>query len=94
MGLLQKVRQKIVNREYYLSAHAEEEMWADDLERKDVEHAILRGRIEKKLTQDARGSRYRVEGPTIDGRPIYVICRFSEQSELLIITVYALEVRE
>jgi len=64
------------------------------LERKDVEHAILKGRIEKKLTQDARGTRYRMEGPGIDGRPIHVICRFSEKSELLIITVYALEVRE
>jgi len=94
MGLLQKIGQKIVDREYYLSAHAEEEMWADGLERKDVEHAILKGRIEKKLTRDARGTRYRMEGTTIDGRPIYVVCRFSEKSELLIITVYALEVRE
>jgi hypothetical protein len=42
MGLLQKIRQQIVDREYYLSAHAEEEMWADGLERKNVEHAILK----------------------------------------------------
>lgn len=69
-------------------------MWADSLERKDVEHAILKGRIEKKLTLDDRGTRYRMGGPTIDGRPIYVVCRFSEKRELLIITVYALEVRE
>jgi len=88
MGLLQKIRQKIVDREYYLSAHAEEEMWADGLERKDVEHAVLKGRIEKKLTQDARGTRYRMEGPSIDGRAIHVVCRFDENSELLIITVY------
>jgi hypothetical protein len=94
MGLLQKLRQRIVDREYYLSAHAEEEMWADGLERKDAEHAILKGRIEKKLTQDARGTRYRMEGPAIDGRPIQVVCRFNENSELVIITVYALEVKE
>jgi len=94
MRLLQKIRQKIVDREYYLSAHAEEEMWADGLERKDIEHAILKGRVEKKLTRDARGTRYRMEGPTIDGKPIHVVCRFSEKSELLIITLYALEVKE
>ncbi len=94
MGLLQKIRQKIVDRDYYLSAHAEEEMWADSLERNDVEHAILRGKIDKKLTQDARGTRYRMEGPTIDDRAIHVVCRFHEKSELLIITAYALEVRE
>ncbi len=94
MGLLQKIRQKIVGREYYLSAHAEEEMWADGLERKDVERASLKGRIEKKLTQDVRGTRYRMEGSTVDGKLIHVICRFSEKSELLIITAYALEGRE
>ena len=94
MGLLQRIRQKIVDREYYLSAHAEEEMWADGLERKDVERAVLKGRIEKKLTQEARGTRYRMKGPIIDGRYIHVVCRFNEKSEFIIITVYALEVKE
>ena len=92
--MLQKIRQKIVDREYYLSAHAEEEMWADGLEREDVERAVLKGRIEKKLTQDARGTRYRIEGSTVHGGLIHVVCRFNEESELLIITVYALEVKE
>ncbi len=69
-------------------------MWADNLERKDVEYAILKGRIEKKLTRDAPGTRYRIEGPAIDGRPMHIVCRFSEKSELIIITVYALEVRK
>ncbi len=64
------------------------------MERKDAEHAILKGRIEKKLTRDARGARYRMEGPAIDGKPIHVVCRFNENSGLLIITVYALEVKE
>ena len=91
MAVLQKIRQKIIDREYYLSSHAEEEMWADSFERKDVENAILKGRIEKKLTRDARGIRYRIEGPIIDGRTIHAICRFDEKSELIIITVYALE---
>ena len=41
MGILQRIRQKITDREYYLSSHAEEEMWSDNLEREDVENAIL-----------------------------------------------------
>ena len=94
MGVLQRIRRRIIDRKYYLSIHAEEEMWADGFERKDFENAILKGRIQKKLTQNARGTRYRIEGPTIDGRLIHVICRFNEKSELLIITVYALVVRE
>ena len=73
-----------------MSSHAEEEMIDDDLERKDVENAILKGRINKKMTRDIRGTRYRIEGPARDGRLIHVLCRFKEGSNLIIITVYAL----
>ena len=63
MATLQRIRQKIIDREYYLSSHAEEEMLDDELERNDIENAILKGRIDKKLTEDVRGTRYRLEGP-------------------------------
>ncbi len=91
MSDLQRIRQLVINRQYYLSAHAEEEMWADGLERRDVESCILRGRIEKRMTQDVRGTRFRIEGPARDGRMVHVICRFHVVQDLLIITVYALE---
>jgi len=91
MAALQRIRQKVLDREYYLSGHAEEEMWADELERSDIEHVILKGRIEKKMTRDPRGVRYRIEGPARDGRLAHVVCRFQEETGLLlIITVYAL----
>lgn len=90
MSTLQEIRQKIIDRDYYLSSHAEEEMLDDELERIDIENAILKGRIEKKLTEDVRGTRYRIEGPARDGRVIHVICRFKEDANLIIITVYAL----
>jgi len=73
-----------------MSSHAEEEMLDDDIERKDVENAILKGRVEKKMTHDGRGTRYRIEGPARDGRLIQVICRFREDANLIIITVYAI----
>jgi len=90
MRTLQRIRQKVIDREYYLSSHAEDEMLDDDLERIDVENAILKGRIEKKVTEDIRGTRYRVEGPASDGRFVHVLCRFKEDANLVIITVYAL----
>ncbi len=90
MTTLQKIRQKIIEREYYLSSHAEEEMLDDGLERRDIENAILKGQIEKKMTKDDRGIRYRIEGPALDERPIHVLCRFKENSNPIIITVYAL----
>ena len=48
MGILQKIQQRIIERDYFISSHAEEEMLDDDLDRKDRENAILKGCIEKK----------------------------------------------
>jgi hypothetical protein len=90
MSTIQRIRQSVINRNYYLSSHAEDEMWADQLERSDIENAILRGKVEKRLTKDLRGTRYRLEGPARDGRLIHVVCRFNENRTLIIITVYAL----
>ena len=90
MTTIQRIRQKVIDREYYLSSHAEEEMLDDDLERVDIENAILKGNIERKMTQDIRGTRYRLEGPALDGRLIHVICRFKENANMILITVYAL----
>ena len=73
-----------------MSSHAEEEMLDDDLDRVDIENAILKGYIEKRMTQDIRGTRYRLEGPALDGRLIHVICRFKENTDIILITVYAL----
>ena len=90
MAAIQAIRQKIIDRAYYLSAHAEEEMVADGFERADIENAICKGRIEKKLTHDERGTRYRIEGPARDSRMMQALCRFKADSHLVIITVYAL----
>lgn len=89
MSILQRLRQKVMAREYYLSSHAEDEMWADRLERSDVENVLLKGRIEKRMTRDPRGTRYRIEGPARDERSVHVLCRFNEEGALIIITVYA-----
>lgn len=91
MSRIQKIRQKISDKEYYISSHAEDEMLDDKLERTDIENAILKGRIEKKLTEDIRGVRCRIEGPARDGRQINVICRQKKDDEnLIVITVYVL----
>jgi hypothetical protein len=91
MSAIRRVRAKILARDYYLSSHAEEEMADDGFERSDVENAIINGVVEKKLTRDPRGTRYRVEGPANDGRLMHTLCRFSETGPLIIITVYEKE---
>lgn len=91
MSAIERIRAKIRARDYYISSHAEEEMAEDGFERADTENAILAGFVEKKLTHDPRGARYRVEGPARDGRPMYVLCRFKEVGSLVIITAYEKE---
>ena len=90
MSNIKKIRQRIIDRDYFISSHAEDEMLDDDLERKDIENAILKGKIHKKMTHDERGTRFRIKGPARDGRLIHVLCRFREDINLIIITVYAL----
>lgn len=91
MSKIKVIRQKVIGRKYYLSSHAEDEMLDDDLERDDIENAILKGRIERRLTTDVRGTRYRIKGPAKDGRNIHVICRLKEDAQLIVITVYILK---
>lgn len=91
MSVIDRICEKIRTRDYYLSSHAEEELAADNLERIDLENAILRGFVDKKLTHDLRGTRYRVEGPANDGRLIHVLCRFKETGPLIVITAYEKE---
>lgn len=91
MKIIEKIRQKVQGRDYFLSSHAEEEMAEDRFERLDVENAILNGFVQKKLTRDPRGTRYRIEGPATDSRLMNVLCRFKEDGPLIIITVYEKE---
>ena len=91
MSTIERIREKIRARDYYLSSHAEEELIGDGFERADMESAIFAGFVQKRLTNDPRGTRYRVEGPAQDGRPMHVLCRFKEVGALVIITVYGKE---
>ena len=47
MSKIGDIRQKIIDRLYFLSSHAEDEMLDDNLNRADIERAIFNGRIKK-----------------------------------------------
>jgi hypothetical protein len=86
--VIERIREKIRRRDFFLSSHAEDEMAEDGFERTDMEAAILARRLDKRLTHDARGTRYRLEGPADDGRLMEGVCRFRADRSLVIITVY------
>lgn len=88
MGTLQRIQDAILEQNYRISSHANEEMSDDDLESEDIESIILSGMISRQFTHDQRGPRYEVLGKTVDKRWAYVVCRFIPSGTLLIITAY------
>lgn len=88
---IDKLRRLIRDQEYDISIHANEEMSNDALMAVDIENAILTGKITKRFTKEARGTRYQVTGQACDGRLVAVICRILNSGWLRIVTVFALE---
>ena len=92
MAIIQRIREKIKKQEYeFTIPHFFEEMATDNLTFTDIEMAIAKGRIRRKLTRDPRGTRYEVIGPATDMREIGIMCRIKSTGRLLFITTYALE---
>ena len=87
--VIDRLRQKILLRDYDMTVHAMEEMAEDDLDIFDIEQAVLKGRVVRRNKKDSRGTKYTVEGLTVDGeRLVGVVGRFHGTDRFLIITVY------
>ena len=83
------MRDKVRNRRYVMTLHAEEEMDADELSIFDVESGILTGRIrERQKDQHTAEWKYVVEGDTLAGGRIVVVAKLSPTKKLVIITVW------
>ena len=92
MAIIHTIREKVARQEYeFTIPHFFEEMADDNLIFPDIKMAITNGRIRRKFTQDPRGTRYEIVGPTTDGREIAIICRIKNTGKLLLITTYTLE---
>jgi hypothetical protein len=92
LAVVERIRAKVLNREYeFTIPHFFEEMANDDLTFADIETAIANGRIRRRFTRDPRGTRYEVVGPAADGRQVAVICRIKATGKLLFITTYRTE---
>lgn len=91
MSIIERIKAAVRDGRYEVTEHAVEEAEADGFDPLDVRQAILEGAVVKRYTRDPRGTRYQVRGPALDGRLMYVICRFTELRDLRIVTVFAEE---
>ena len=72
-----------------MSVHAADEMAEDNLDILDVEQAILSGQVIRTEKDDARGTKYVVEGLATDGTTsVRVAGHFLSRERYLIITIY------
>lgn len=86
---LERIRQKIRQQQYDMSAHAMDEMAEDYLTIVDIEAAILNGRILRIEKDDPRGTKYIVVGTALNEQtPVGIVGRFATSGHYLIITVY------
>ena len=86
---IELITESIRLRRYDMTAHATEEMAEDVLDIRDVEHAVLTGRVVRIQRGDPRGNKYVIKGDALDGAsPVGVVGRFVGSCRFLIVTVY------
>jgi uncharacterized protein DUF4258 len=84
--ILERMREKVRNRQYVMTLHAEEEMVEDGLTLSDVERTILVGKItERQRDLQTDEWKYRLRGDSTEA-----IAKIGPTGKLVIITVYAL----
>ena len=89
--ILRRMREKIRQRQFVMTLHAEDEMNDDGLTIYDVERGILTGEIFERQKDPVTSEwKYRLRGNTITGDEVEVIAKISPTGTLVIITVYLL----
>lgn len=92
---LGRIRNAMAVGNYDLTVHALNELAEDDLDVGDIESATTNGSIVRVATDDPRGSRYTLAGPSSDGLTrVGVVVRFKSTGVFLIITVFAVSEKE
>lgn len=87
--ILNRMREKIRQRQYVMTLHAEEEMNDEGLTIYDVERAILTGEILERQKDSVTAEwKYRIKGETVEGGEVEVIVKLSPSGKLVIITLY------
>jgi hypothetical protein len=87
--ILSRMREKIRERKYIMTLHAEEEMNEDGLTIYDIERGILTGQIlERQKDKVTAEWKYLIRGETVEGREIELIVKLGPTGKLVIITVY------
>ncbi len=87
--ILKQIREKVRQRQYIMTLHAEEEMSDDGLSIFDVERSLLTGEIVERQKDTVSGEwKYLIKGNTVAGDEMMTVAKLSPTGKLVIITVY------
>jgi hypothetical protein len=87
--ILEQIRELVKRGDYVLSVHAENELAKDGFTERDLEAAILNGRVVKRERDRIGRLKYIIEGTARNGRGLTATAqRFQTRSLVLIITAY------
>lgn len=94
MSVVSRIKAAVREGRYQITEHADEEAQDDGFDMLDVCNALLEGKLFSRYTRDPRGKRYKFRGPSKEGRMTCVVCRFNEEREVRVITVFEDEENE
>ena len=86
---LVEIQEKVKQRQYLLTSHAERERESDKITTHEIEEALLSHQTEviESYPDDIRGRSCLILGFTKSGNPLHVVCG-PRGEELIVITVY------
>jgi len=89
MGVLDDIREKILQRQYELSKHAVDQSIVRDVSVSELEQAISnRTEVIEDYPEDKRGPSCLILGFTSASRPLHVQCSYASRPLVKIITLY------
>jgi hypothetical protein len=92
--ILKRFRERIRARQFVVTVHAAEELEDEGLSVFDLEHAVLTGHITHRQKDDKTLEwKYLITGQSISQDEIVVVAKLSPTDKLVIITVYAEEIK-
>ncbi len=90
--MINNIKACFENERLFYSAHARNEMEFEtygEIKENEVHEAVLSGKIIEAYPDDTPYPSCLINGRTLDGRPIHIVCAFSRDENIaIVITVY------
>lgn len=81
---INEIRRRIKKKDYLFSEHADEEKTKDKLKIKEIEEAILSGKVIEERLDDPRGESRLIAGRSSSGKTIHIVIGIRSDKPLIV----------